>query len=83
MALQIWIPNSERPRWRCRLCKASFYEGQFGKYERHVVACGNRNEAELMAMSPKQRMPEFHAEPDPEFGDHWRRKLAQDPHAAD
>lgn len=37
MSLNIWVPWSARPKHKCDICGAKFYDK--GKYLRHVPSC--------------------------------------------
>ncbi len=49
--------QERRPRYRCMACDVVFYDGEERVYERHVVACSEVHDAELRAMSVRQRDP--------------------------
>jgi hypothetical protein len=73
---EIWIPGQaeERPApFVCRICQERFWESR--GYERHVVKCYNRNEAEVREQSIKERAPTLYGDEagDPEL-ESWVRK---------
>jgi uncharacterized C2H2 Zn-finger protein len=57
MGLTVVRMSPGEPKFRCLVCQAVFYEGEHRAYERHVVGCAQRNEAELRAMSLRERAP--------------------------
>lgn len=53
------VQDAGRPRYRCECCpeRTPFYDGEERAYERHVVACSARHDAELRAESWRERAP--------------------------
>jgi hypothetical protein len=64
--MELWIPRSGAPRFRCRICTTPFYEGEQRKYEFHVAQCAKRHHDELAAQSPTNMLPFFYRVQDPE-----------------
>lgn len=74
MAVSIWLPETARAgRLHCRVCGEDYVD------EQHVIACADRHHDRLMLASPRVRAGWFAQEVDPEWGEHCRRVLAQDP----
>ena len=69
---EIWLPSSakihnQQPTMFCTVitdvdggkCGKPFYPGEEKNWERHVVACSRRHEAEIRHASLRERMPGF------------------------
>lgn len=69
--MEIWLPSKARRTHVCRVCGTRLYKDE---YERHVVACSNRNEDQLRANSPRTKLPFVF---DPEEGDAEFREYAK------
>lgn len=61
--LEIVRFNRGEPKFRCRVCGQPFSEDESRVYETHVIACANTHEADLRALSLRERLPALY---DPE-----------------
>lgn len=44
MPLELWIPDTARPAYRCNVCEREFGSKQREAWRRHVVKCAEVNE---------------------------------------
>ena len=76
--MQIYVPGEYASRVEageligyCRVCGAEFFQGQEATWQRHVGECARENMDELIAESPRTKMPLFQPEAwDPELERH-------------
>lgn len=61
MGLIVVVKGQERgaPKYRCECCpeRVVFYDGEERLYERHVIACSQRHDAELRGESLRVKVP--------------------------
>lgn len=58
MGLIVVRVNAREPRWKCLCCgDAEFYDGEQAAYERHVVLCSVRHDAEMRGESLRAKIP--------------------------
>lgn len=51
------VADREPPVFFCAVCKEGFGKSKAADYQRHVVACAERHEDDLRAMSPRAKAP--------------------------
>ena len=78
MSLELWLPDTAKWAYVCRLCKTRFTKREERAYERHVVACGNRNEAALAESSLSHRAPGLTV--GDEEMEQWARRTGKSPY---
>jgi hypothetical protein len=70
MALQLWLPIDERPRYLCGVCGSMMLSPR--SYELHVAACVREHEAELARYRHLKKDNIFGESADPEYRE-WQR----------
>lgn len=49
--MDLWLPETARPGFVCRICGESFLRGDQGPFERHLVKCSEEHHDELVGLN--------------------------------
>ena len=57
MGLQIWLPDTAQPAYRCRSCGKTFTRQEFKAFTRHATQCADDHYQDAKAETAASKMP--------------------------